>query len=256
MPIVKDLIYQLGHPVDKVLPNQLVVVIILFLEVVLVCVCDTLELGNLYMVLLSWIELCSFSSCCLLKRSPEPCFLDIIVALSSANIGSLLLVFLLYRDCSCSSAFVHFAILLVQVIDLYQVVIVCIAVERSFPYNQYYIIKLEDLVIECSNLLSCFVESSLELPDLVSQRRKALQELVVILLESLVPVLQVGSFNLLQYLAFLCSLLLCNLQYPLLDYSFYKVQLGDIGCFLLSELPQLFILVSSKQEGQNVIVLP
>ncbi len=246
MPIVKDLTHQLGHPVGEVLPNWPVVVIVLFLKVVLACVCNTLELGNLYIVLLSQIELCSFSSCCLLKHSPEPCFLDVAVALSSANIGSLLLVFFLSRDCSYSSAFVYFAILLVQVTDLYQVVVVYIAVKGSFPYNWYYIVKLEDLIIEYSNLLSYFIKSSLELPNLVSQRHKALQELVVILLKLLVPVLQVGSFNLLQCLAFLRSLLLYDLQYPLLDHGFCKVQLGNISCFLLGELPQLFILVSSE----------
>ncbi len=246
MPVVKDLMHQLRHPVSRVLPNWPVVVIILFLKVVLVYICDALELGNLYIVLLSQIELYSFSSCCLLEYSSKPCFLDVAVTVSSADIGSLLLVFLLYRDCSYSSAFIYFAIFLVQVIDLYQVVVVYIAVKGSFPYNWYCVIKLEDLIIECSNLLSCFVKSSLELPNLISQRRKAFQELVIILLEPLVPVLQVGSFNLLQCLAFLCSLLLRDLQYPLLDYSFCKVQLGNVSCFLLGKLPQFFILVSSK----------
>ncbi len=246
MPIVKHLTYQLKYSVSEVLLNWLVVIVVLFLKVVLVYICNALELGDLYIVLLSQIELYSFSSCCLSKRSPKPYFLNVTVALSSANIGSPLLVFLLYRDCSYSSAFVYFAILLVWVTDLYQVVIVYIAVEGSFPYNQYYIVKLEDLVAECSDLLSCFVKSSLELPDLVGQRHKALQELAVVLLELLVPVLQVGSFNLLQCLAFLRSLLLRDLQYPLLDYSFCEVQLGDISCFLLGKLPQLFILVSSE----------
>ena len=255
MPVVKHLMYQLRYPISEVLPNQLVVVIVLFLKVVLVYVCDILELGNLYIVLLSQIELYSFSSCCLLKCGPKPCFLDVVVALSSANVGSLLLVFLLYRDCSCSSTFIYFAILLVQVADLHQVVVVYIAVEGSFLYNWYCVVKLEDLVVECSNLLSCFVKSSLELPNLVSQSCKAPQELVVILLELLVLVLQVGSFDLLQCYTFLYSLLPRNIQYSLLDYSFYKVQLGNVGCFLLGELPQLFVLTSSEQEGRDVVVL-
>ena len=255
MPVVKDLTHQLRHPVGEVLPNWPVVVIVLFLKVVLAYICNALELGNLYIVLLSQIELYSFSSCCLLKRSSKPCFLNIAVTSSSTNVGSLLLVFLLYRDCSYSSAFAYFAILLVQVADLHQVSVVYITVKGSFPYNQYCVVKLEDLIAECSNLLPCFVKSSLELPNLVGQRHKAFQELVVILLKPLVPVLQVGSFDLLQYLAFLCSLLLRDLQYPLLDHSFCKVQLSDVSCFLLGKLPQFFILISSKQEGRNVVVL-
>ncbi len=255
MPVVKHLTYQLRYPVSEVLPSQLVVVIVFFLKVVLVYVCDILELGDLYMVLPSQIELCSFSSCYLLKRSSKPCFLDVAVAISSANIGSLLLVLFLSRDYSCDSALVYLSILLVWVIDLYQIIIVYITVEGSFPYNQYCVVKLEDLVVEGSDLLSCFIKSSLELPDLVGQSCKAPQELVVILLKLLVLVLQVGGFNLLQCYTFLCSLLLCNLQYSLLDYSFYKVQLGDVGCFLLGKLPQLFALISSEREGRDVVVL-
>ncbi len=256
MPIVKHLTHWLRYLVGEVLPFWPVVIIILFLKVVLVYIYDALELGNLYMVLLSWIELCGFSFCCLLKRGSKPCFLNVVVAISSANVGSLLLVFLLSRNRSYSSAFIYFAILLVQVTDLYQVSVVYIAIEGSFSCDWYCVVKLEDLIVECSNLLSCFVEPSLELPNLVSQRHKALQELVVILLELLVLVLQVGSFDLLQYYTFLCSLLLRDLQYPLLDYSFCEVQLGNVSCFLLGELPQLFVLVSSECKGQNVIVLP
>ncbi len=255
MPVVKYLIHQLRYPVGEVLPDWPVVVIVLFLKVVLAYVCNTLEPGNLYVVLLSQIELCSFSSCCLLKRSPKPCFPDVIVALSSANVGSLLPVFLPRRDCSYSSAFAYFTILLVQVTDLYQVVVVCIAVKGSFLYNWYCIVELEDLVVECSNLLSCFIKSSLELPNLVSQSYKALQELVIILLESLVPVLQVSSFNLLQCYTFLYSLLLYNIQYSLLDHSFCKVQLGNVGCFLLGKLPQLFVLTGSEREGRDIVLL-
>ena len=255
MPVVKHLTHQLGYPVGEVLPNQLVVVIVLFLEVVLAYVCDTLELGDLYIVLPSQIELYSFSSCCLLEYSSKPCFLDVTVAASSANIGSPLLVLLLSRDYSYNSVLTYLDILLVQVTDLYWIVIVYVTIKGSFPYNQYCVVKLEDLVIEYSDLLSCFVKSSLELPDLVSQSCNSFQELNVILLKSLVPVLQVGSFNPLQRYAFLYSLLLRDLQYPLLDYSFCKVQLGDISCFLLGKLPQFFILTSSKQEGRNVVVL-
>ena len=255
MPVVKHLMYQLRYPVGKVLPNQLVVVIVLFFKVVLVYICNILELEDLYIVLPSQIELYSFSSCCLLECSSKPCFLDIAVAISSADIGSLLPVLLLSRDCSYNSTLAHLDILLVQVIDLHQIVIVYIAVKGSFLYNQYYVVKLEDLVTECSNLLSYFVKSSLELPNLVSQSYNSFQELDVILLKSLIPVLQVGSFNPLQYYTFLCSLLLYDLQYPLLDYSFYKVQLGDISCFLLGKLLQFFILTSSEQEGRNVVIL-
>ncbi len=113
MPVVKHLTHWLGYPVGEVLPDWPVVVIVLFLEVVLVYVCDALELGDLYVVLPSWIELRGFSSCCPLERSSEPCFLDVTVAMSSANVGSLLLVLLPSRDCSCNSALAHLNILLV-----------------------------------------------------------------------------------------------------------------------------------------------
>ncbi len=255
MPVVKDLTHQLRHPVSEVLPNWPIVVVVLFLKVVLAYVCNALELGNLYIVLLSQIELYSFSSCCLLKYSTKPCLLDIVVALSSADIGSPLLVLLLSRSCSCYSIFVYLAILLVQVIDLYQVDIVCVAVEGSFLYNQYCVIKLEDLIIEYSDFLSCFVKSSLEFSNFVSQSCNSFQEFNVILLKSLVPILQVGSFNPLQCYTCLCSLLLRDLQYSLLNYSFCKVQLSNSYYFLLGKLLQLFTLVSSKQKGRDIVVL-